>query len=250
MRLENKVALVTGGSTGIGAAIAEALVEAGAAVVVAARREEEGARKAETLTVRGGRALFVKADVKDMAACKAMVEAAVGAFGALHIAVNSAGIGRAGKLIADEDEGPWQEVIATNLTGAFFSMKHEIPAILASGGGSIINIASIGGLIASAGQSAYQASKHGLLGLTKAAALEYAGRGLRVNAICPGPVRTDMVKRWFAMPGVEEKIVGSIPLRRIAEPREVAMACVYLASEDAAFVTGSSFVMDGGFVVQ
>jgi NAD(P)-dependent dehydrogenase (short-subunit alcohol dehydrogenase family) len=250
MRLAGNIALVTGGSTGIGAAIATQFAKEGAKVVVAARRENEGRKFVEGLVASRAEAIFVKADVSLTTDCQEMVTRTVDAFGGLHIAVNNAGMARASKLIADEDEAAWDAVMAINLKGAFLSMKYELPAMLTSGGGSIINIASIGGLIASTGQAAYQASKHGLLGLTKTAALEYAAQGIRVNAICPGPVRTDMVNRWFAMPGVEEKILGSIPLGRIAEPEEIAKAAVYLASNDAAFITGSSMVMDGGFVIQ
>ena len=250
MRLAGQIALITGGSTGIGAAIASEFAKEGAKVAIAARREEEGQKIVEVLTAKGAAALFIKTDVSIAADCQEMVARTVAAFGGLNIAVNSAGMGRAGKLVGDEDEAVWDAVMDVNLKGAFLSMKHEIPAMLAGGGGSVINVASIGGLIASAGQAAYQASKHGLIGLTKAAALEYAPQGIRVNAICPGPVRTDMIKRWFAMPGVEEKILGSIPLGRIAEPEEIGKAAVYLASVDAGFITGASMVLDGGFIIQ
>jgi NAD(P)-dependent dehydrogenase (short-subunit alcohol dehydrogenase family) len=250
MRLKDKIALVTGGNTGIGEATALELARQGAKVVIAARREQECQRVADLVRQSGGEAIAVKADVTRSDDCSHMVGKAVDVFGGLHIAFNNAGLGRAGKFVADEDEAAWDAVMAVNLKGVFLSMKHEIPVILASGGGVIVNTSSIGGLIASPGQAAYQASKHGVLGLTKAAALEYAKRGLRVNAICPGPTRTEMVKRWFAMPGVEEKIVASIPCGRIAEPEEVAEAVVYLASGNSAFITGSSLVIDGGFVVQ
>lgn len=250
MRLEGKVALVTGGNAGIGKATAIALAKEGAKVAIVARRAAEGEQALSEIKKTGREAIFVRADVTKSEDCQEMVKATVKAFGKLDIAFNNAGIGRAGKFVADVEEADFDVVMAVNVKGAFLSMKYEIPELLKAGGGAIINTSSIGGLIASQGQSAYQTSKHALQGLTKAAALEYAQRGIRVNSICPGPVRTPMVERWFAMPGVQEKILGSIPMGRIAEPDEIAQAVVYLASDDARFITGASLVLDGGFVAQ
>ena len=250
MRLEGKVALVTGGNAGIGKATAIAFAREGARVAIVGRRAEEGEQVLKIIQQSGREAIFVQADVTKSGDCIKMVTDTVEAFGRLDIAFNNAGVGRAGKFVADVDEADWDLVMDVNVKGVFLSMKYEIPELLKTGGGAIINTSSIGGLIASQGQSAYQASKHALQGLTKAAALEYAQRGIRVNSICPGPVRTPMVERWFAMPGVQEKILGSIPMGRIAEPDEIAQAVIYLASDDARFVTGSSLVLDGGFVAQ
>ena len=250
MILEGKVALITGGNTGIGQATAQLFAREGAKVMVVGRREKEGEATVAMIKDAGGTAAFVKADVSKEDGCHAMVARTVETFGRLDIAFNNAGIGRAGKLIADEEEAGFVSVLATNLLGAFLSMKHEIPAMLANGGGAIINTASVSGLVASPGQSAYIASKHGLLGLTRAAALEYAKQGIRVNAICPAATRTEMVKRWFSMPGVEERVIAAMPPGRIAEPEEVAKAVLFLASESASYVSGHPLVIDGGFVAQ
>jgi NAD(P)-dependent dehydrogenase (short-subunit alcohol dehydrogenase family) len=250
MRLEGKVALLTGGNAGIGKATAIALAKQGAKIAIVARRAEEGEQALSEIKKVGREAIFIRADVTKAEDCQEMVTSTVKAFGKLDIAFNNAGIGRAGKFVADVDEADFDAVMAVNVKGVFLSMKYEIPELLKAGGGAIINTSSIGGLIASQGQSAYQTSKHALQGLTKAAALEYAKLGIRVNAICPGPVRTPMVERWFAMPGVQEKILGSIPMGRIAEPEEIAQAVVYLASDNARFITGTSLVLDGGFVAQ
>jgi len=250
MKFEGKVALITGGNTGIGQATALLFAREGAKVMIVGRREKEGEATVDSIKKAGGVAAFVKADVSKEDDCRTMVARTVELYGRLDIAFNNAGIGRAGKLIADEDEAGFVSVLATNLLGAFLSMKHEIPAMLANGGGAIVNTASVSGLVASPGQSAYIASKHGLLGLTKAAALEYAKQGIRVNAICPAATRTEMVKRWFAMPGVEERVTAAMPAGRIAEPEEVAKAVLFLSGDGSSYVSGHPLVIDGGFVAQ
>ena len=244
---DGKVALVTGGSAGIGAAIAKALVERGAKVVIAARREPEGKAAAEKL---GANASFYRADVGDPDTCASLVAHVVKLHGGLDLAVNNAGIGSAGKLVADEDEKAFAQIVSLNLTGVFCCMKHQIPAMLSRGRGAIVNVSSVSGLVGSQGQSAYIASKHGLIGLTKAAALDYVKQGIRINAVCPVATRTDMVERWFTMPGVKERVLSVIPAGRIAEPEEVAAATLFLLSDDASFVTGQSLAVDGGFVAQ
>jgi NAD(P)-dependent dehydrogenase (short-subunit alcohol dehydrogenase family) len=250
MILDGKVALITGGNTGIGQSTAQLFAREGAKVVIVGRRQKEGEAVVAAIKDAGGTAAFVTADVSKEEDCRTMVARTIETYGRLDIAFNNAGIGRAGKLIADEEEAGFVNVLATNLLGAFLSMKYEIPAMLSNGGGSIINTASVSGLVASPGQSAYIASKHGLLGLTKAAALEYAKNGIRVNAICPAATRTEMVKRWFSMPGVEERVTGAMPTGRIAEPDEVAKTVLFLSSEAASYVSGHPFVIDGGFVAQ
>lgn len=244
---EGKVALVTGGSAGIGAAIAKALVDRGAKVVIAARREVEGKAAAEKL---GANASFYRADVADPKACASLVAHVVATHGGLDLAVNNAGIGSAGKLVADEDENTFTQIVSVNLGGVFCCMKHQIPAMLSRGRGAIVNVSSVSGLVGGQGQSAYVASKHGLIGLTRAAALEYVKQGIRINAVCPVATRTNMVERWFTMPGVKERVLSAIPAGRIAEPEEVAAATLFLLSDDASFVTGQSLAVDGGFVAQ
>ncbi len=250
MRFRDKVVLVTGGNSGIGRATALAFAQEGAQVVIAARREAEGQAVVDVIKQAGGESRFVKCDVSIGADCQAMVADALNSYGKLDVAVNNASIGRGPKTIVDEDDVAWARVIAVNLIGTYLCMKHEIPAMLMTGRGSIINMSSIGGLIATHGRSAYQASKHGVLGLTKSAALEYARAGIRINAVCPGPTRTDMMASLLAKPGASEKVAAGVPLGRIAEADEVASAVLYLASDAASFVTGSSLVVDGGFTIQ
>ena len=247
MRLNGKVALVTGGNAGIGEAIASLFAHEGSRVVIAARRQAQGQEVVRKITGAGGTAVFIQADIASSEDCARMVAETIKQFGRLDIAVNNAGIGRSGKLVADEEEEGFRAVVDTNLTGAFLCMKHEIPAMLAGEGGSIINVSSVSGLKGSSGQAAYVASKHGLIGLTKGAALEYAKQKVRINALCPVATRTDMLKAWFASPGVEELVLSKMPSGRVAEPSEVANAALFLASDDSIFVTGQSLAVDGGF---
>jgi NAD(P)-dependent dehydrogenase (short-subunit alcohol dehydrogenase family) len=249
-RLEDKVALITGASSGIGRAVCELFAQEGAAVVAVARREEQGRAVVEAIKKSGGRAMFIRGDVSIAKDCAAMVEKAEIEFGGLDIAFNNAGIGSNGKFVVDETEEEWDRVIATNLKGVFLSMKYEIPALLRRGGGTIINTSSVGGLIGGAGMASYQSSKHAVLGLTKCAALEYAKKNIRVNAVCPAATQTEMVDRWFQRPGVAERITAAHPIGRIATAEEIAKGVLFLASDDASFVLGHSLVMDGGFVIQ
>ncbi len=246
-KFESRVALVTGGSAGIGAAIASTLAAQGARVVIAARRETEGVAAAERM---GKNVSFFRADTSDSKDCQALVAHVVNTCGGLDLAVNNAGMGSAGKLTADEDEAVFNKIIATNLTGVFNCMKHQIPAMLTRGGGAIVNVSSVSGIVGGAGQAAYVASKHGLIGLTKAAALEYVKQGVRINAVCPVATRTHMVERWFTMPGVQDHVLSTIPAGRIAEPDEVAAATAFLLSGEASFITGQSLAVDGGYVAQ
>lgn len=247
MQFNEKVAIVTGGSAGIGFAIAKALVTEGAKVVLAARDAERGQA---AVTQLGSAATFFATDIEDPQQCKALVEHTVKTFGGLDLAVNNAGLGRAGKLIADEDVTGFEKVLKVNISGTFACMQHEIPQMIARGGGAIVNVSSVSGVVAGPGQSAYITAKHGLIGLTKAAALEYVKQGIRVNAVCPVATRTSMVERWFEMPGVRDRVLASIPAGRIAEPDEVAAATLFLLSNQASFVTGQALAVDGGFVAQ
>lgn len=239
--LNGQVALVTGGGSGIGEACVRALVEAGASVMIADRAIAGAEALAEELGMAA-----IEADVAIEADCRTMVERAVERFGRLDIAVNNAGLGNKDKSrIADLPFETWRRLLGVNLDGVFLSMKAEIPAMIASGGGAIVNIASIMGMVAVPNGGAYITSKHGLVGLTKAAALDYAGDNIRINAVGPGFVDTPM----FAdrTPAQRAEIAARHPLNRIARADEIARVVRFLASPEASFVTGAYYVVDGGY---
>lgn len=243
--LHGKVAVVTGASRGIGAATARAFTRAGCAVAVAARDEQALAALAEELRAQGGRALAVPTDVTDDKAVAGMVEAVVGEYGRLDVACNSAaGTGHSLAPIGDASVEAFDAEVAVTLRGVFLAMKYEIPAMLAAGGGAIVNVSSTAGQQGVARLAAYVAAKHGVEGLTKVAALDYADQGVRVNAVAPGPILTDNLRR--AGPAAQQAAAAAIPTRRIGEPDEVAAAVVWLCSDQAAFVTGTTLVIDGG----
>jgi NAD(P)-dependent dehydrogenase (short-subunit alcohol dehydrogenase family) len=244
--LENKVALVTGGGSGIGESTSLLLAERGAKVVVADMNLENAERVAAKI---GADAIAVKGNVAEPADTVKMVEVAIKTFGALHIAVNNAGIGGVSALTGDYPVDEWRKVIAVNLDGVFFSMKAEIPAMLASGGGSIINIASILGSVGFANSSAYTAAKHGVVGLTKAAALEYSAQGIRVNSVGPGFIRTPLLESALDEPTLEF-LTGLHANNRIGKPEEVAELIAFLASEKASNMTGAYYLVDGGFTAR
>lgn len=251
-RLRDKVALVTGASSGIGEAAAKAMAAQGARVVLAARRTEELDRVAEEIRAAGGEAVGVPTDVSVDEDLENAVRTAEERFGGLDIAFNNAGSMGTMGLVAEQDPKTWGEDLFTVLTTTFMSMRHEIPALLRRGGGVIVNNASQLGVVGfGAGISAYVAGKHGVIGLTKAAALEYAPQNIRVNAVALASVDTPMYRSSVgASPEMTAYFNSLHPLGRIATPEEAASAVAYLAGDDAAFFTGSVLVMDGGWTAR
>jgi NAD(P)-dependent dehydrogenase (short-subunit alcohol dehydrogenase family) len=247
---DGKVALVTGAASGIGRASARLFAEAGAKVVVA-DIDLAGAEETAALVGRaGGEALAVEVDVADAASVIAMVDRTIERFGRLDIAHTNAGIMGAGADIIDMDDAVWQRGIDVMLTGVFLCMKHEIPHMIEQGKGAVVNTSSGAGLIGFPGQANYVAAKHGVIGLTRAAALEYITRGVRINAICPGTARSRMVDEWMDGSAEAEAEVAALhPIGRIAEPEEIARAALWLASDASSFVVGVALPVDGGYTV-
>ena len=244
--MADKVVVITGGSSGIGRATALAFAAEGARVAIGARRAAEGEETVRLVREQGGDALFVQTDVRHSDQVARLVQSAVDRWGRLDCAFNNAGIeGPTFIPTADYSEEAWNEIIAINLTGVFLSMKHEIPHILKQGG-AIVNMSSVAGLVGGTLNSAYVASKHGVVGITKAAAMEYAKSGLRVNAVCPAVIETDMANRAFSE--MWERVIDMHPIGRIGTTREVADAVVWLCSDRASFITGHALPVDGGFV--
>ena len=242
-----RVALVTGGNSGIGRATALAFARAGAKVVIAARRRAEGEETVEMIHAAGGDACFVQTDVSQAEQVATMVQHALAVYGRLDVACNNAGMGTTAPLVELTEED-FDRVISVNLKGVWLCMKYEIPQMLVQGGGAIVNMSSGYGLFGSPrGVSSYIASKHGVIGLTKAAALEYAKAGIRVNTVVPGWILTPMVAGGIeANPQLEARILDHAPVGRLGTPEEVAAAVVWLCSDAASFVTGHSMIIDGG----
>ena len=249
--MQGKVAMVTGASTGVGESLAHAFARRGAAVLTTARREAEGEAVASAVREGGGRALFVRGDVSVPGDMEAVVSAGLSAFGRLDYAVNNAGITGETGSTAEATLENYDAVMAINLTGVFLSLKAEIPAILDAGGGAIVNVSSGVGVYGVPTMPAYVASRHAVVGLSKAAALEYGPMGIRVNCICPGSIATPMHYRlWDDGRGPEEtdRAIGDLhPAGRVASPREIADTCVWLCSDAASYVTGPPLVNDGGW---
>ncbi len=247
---EGKVALITGASRGIGAATAQLFAQEGATVVLASRSEEELARIVEEIRANGGEVMAATTDVAEAASVEILIKRTVDTYGRLDIAVNNAGIAGGNKPLVEVTEEVFDRVIAVNLKGVFLGMKYEIPAMLVSGGGAIVNLSSTVGLVGTgAGIAPYIASKHGVVGLTKAAALEYAGQHIRVNAIARGTTRTSVNERWIADEQIRQRLTSGIPLGRVADPAEVAEAILWLCSDAASYVTGVTLPVDGGYIV-
>jgi NAD(P)-dependent dehydrogenase (short-subunit alcohol dehydrogenase family) len=243
--LDGKVAVVTGASRGIGAATARAFARSGAAVVLAARDEERLASVAGDISAAGGEALAVPTDVGDASAVEQLVANAVRTYGRLDIAFNNAaGGGQRPTPLAELPVEEYDSALKISLRGVFLSMKYEIPAILETGGGAIVNMSSTAGVEGVAGLAAYVSSKHGVIGLTKSAALDYAERGIRINALAPGPILTDRLER--AGEEMQRRAGLAMPMRRIGRPEEVASVVVWLCSDAASFITGATLPIDGG----
>lgn len=252
-QLEGQTALVTGGGSGIGRAASLVYAREGARVAVADVNAEGGEETVQLIKEAGGEAILVSADVSDAAATQAMVAQTVAAYGRLDCAFNNAGIsGTPGRpLTADYPEADFDRMLSINLKGVWLSMKAELPQMLAQGAGAIVNTASIMGLIAAPGSAAYMAAKHGVIGLTKAAALEYAKDGIRVNSVCPGYIDTPLVRPIFdAIADFEQRVIARHPIGRLGQPQEIAEAVLWLSSPAASFVTGHNMAVDGGYVAQ
>ncbi len=246
-----KVALVTGAGSGMGLATAKAFAEAGASVVLADIQEEAVRAAAEQLEASGRKALALRCDVSDDGQVASMIEQTVSSFGRLDAAFNNAGVMQRRLDTADISSDEWDRVMAINLRGVWSCMKYELRQMLQQGSGAIVNCSSIGGVIGNPGLAAYSAAKHAVLGLTQSAALEYAARGIRINAVCPGTIKTPMVQ---SMTGGDSKALAEMvkgePIGRLGEPEEIAAAVLWLSSPGASFVVGHALLVDGGYTAR
>lgn len=250
-RFDGKVVLVTGGNSGMGRATAERIAAEGAAVVIGARRKDAGEEVVASIRAAGGRAVFVPTDVTIEADVAALVQAAMGEFGRLDAAFNNAGGGSTFGPVQDLDEPGWRADLDLNLTSAFLCMKYEVPALLAAGGGAIVNNASNLGVVGMPTASPYVAAKHGLVGLTRATALELAPSGVRVNALITGGVDTPLFRGSMgASPEGAAHIASLHPIGRVARPEEIASFVAYLLSGESTFITGAALAIDGGWTTQ
>jgi len=248
--LQGKCALVTGGASGIGRATALAMAREGARVAVADRTEDLAAATVAAINAAGGQAIAIACDVAREDQVHAMLARAIAAFGRIDCAFNNAGIsprhvGPAGQRVHELSAASWAGMVDVNLTGVFLCMKHEIPHMLAQGGGAIVNTASILGLVGTTGASSYVAAKHGVVGLTRAAAADYAQDNIRVNCVCPGYIETPMTTETVRERG--ETLMAKVPTRRLGQPEDIAESVLWMCSDRAGFVTGSANVVDGGY---
>jgi NAD(P)-dependent dehydrogenase (short-subunit alcohol dehydrogenase family) len=248
--LTGKVAIITGGSSGIGRATAIAFAREGAKVAIASRREEEGEETVRLVKEAGSDGFFVKTDVAKAADVSAMVEKTVQQYGSLDYAFNNAGIEEAPTSLVEQTEETFDRIVNINIKGVWLSMKYQIPQMLKNGGGVIVNTSSVGGLIGVPGVPIYVASKHAVLGLTKSAALEYAKQGIRINAVSPGAIETEMFDRFADDPQMRGQMAAAHPVGRVGKAQEIASAVLWLCSDGASFVTGQTLTVDGGFTAQ
>jgi NAD(P)-dependent dehydrogenase (short-subunit alcohol dehydrogenase family) len=248
---QGKVALITGGSAGIGRATAVAFAREGAKVVVASRRVEEGNETVRLIEQAGSKGISVKTDVTKEPEVKAMIDKALAAYGRIDCAFNNAGVLGAIAPLVDQKVEDYESIMNVNVKGLMLCMKHEIAHMLKNGGGAIVNNASVGGLVGFPGGSIYVASKHAVLGLTKTAALEVAKSGIRINAVSPGAIQTEMIDLAISGSGAtKEQFSAMHPVGRMGTPEEIASAVLYLCSDGASFITGQSLTVDGGFTAQ
>jgi NAD(P)-dependent dehydrogenase (short-subunit alcohol dehydrogenase family) len=251
--MSTPVALITGGATGIGKEVAKALAAQGAVVVISGRREREGALAVEEIraaasTGSGGAAHFIQNDVTNEAEVSRMIDAIASRHGRLDMAVNNAGISTENKIVSDSDTAAFKAMLDTNVLGLYYCMKSEIRQMLRQGGGSIVNLASIAGLNGIPFAGTYAATKHAVVGLTKSSALDYATQGIRINAVAPGAVRTDLIAGQIALGQYDEPTISAMhPMQRMGRPEEIARGICWLLSEQASFVTGHVLSIDGGF---
>jgi len=251
-RFEGKVVMISGGSSGIGAETAIAFAEEGAKVVITDVDEEKGRKLAEEINESGGTAVFMKHNVADAKQTKEIINKIVEKFGKLDVAFNNAGIAGPSLPISEYPEEDWERVISINLLGVYYGMKYQIRQMLKQGGGAIVNNSSILGKVGFNNASAYVAAKHAVVGLTKAAALEYASKNIRINAVNPAFIKTPLIENAGMKEGTEmyDMLVGLHPIGRLGNPREVANAVLFLSGEDASFVHGESLMVDGGYTAK